>query len=255
MAAASWWTTGRAVIVAPRVPGGAPRPVGHTGVRPGRSGPGPGGGAARAVAPPVPGATGDGGGTAVSGGFDAPRRRAFRLRTPLTLLVLVALLAGTAWYGVRFLEAPPRLSAADPCTPRPVTTVPTGAAARVTASQVHVTVDNLPSGKAGLAGLVSAQLQDRGFITGTPGNALDPVTGVAVVRAADPDLPQVALVRAQIPGSTFEKVTRYNPAVDVVIGPKFTALAKKAPTSVAVTTRSTLFPPQAECQVTGVDTG
>lgn len=188
----------------------------------------------------------------VSGSFDAPPRRAFRLRTPLTLMVLVALLAGATWYAVDRLNAPPEASPPPLCTPRRVTKVPTGAAAAVAVGQVRVTVFNTKKGRPGLAGAVSAQLQSRGFVTGTPGNDYGTVTGTGVVRAADPSLPSVALVLAQVRGARFEKVNRYDPSVDLVIGPAFRTLEPKFPRSVKVTTRSTLFPPDPDCRAPGV---
>lgn len=185
----------------------------------------------------------------MSTGFDRPPRRAFRLRTPLTLMVLVAVLAAASWYAVRKLQEPPRASPPGHCTARLVTAPPAGAAATVSVADVRVTVFNLASGRRGQAAAVSAQLEQRGFTTGTPGNDTGTVTGVALVRAADRRLPAVALVLAQVPGATFQPITRYDPSVDLVIGPKFARLAAKAPTTVKVTTRSAQFP--ADCRTVG----
>ncbi len=178
-------------------------------------------------------------------------RRAFRLRTPLTLLVLLGLLVGTSWYGVRKLLEPPQLSPPGRCTPALVTTAPRGAAAVVRLNQVRVTVFNAPGGRPGLASATSSTLQNRGFQTGAAGNDREEFTGVAKVRAADPRLPSVALVLAQVPGATFQKITKDDPSVELVLGPRFRNLAPKFPTSVPVTTRSAVFP--ADCTLPSVE--
>ena len=172
-------------------------------------------------------------------------RRAFRLRTPLTLLVLLGLLVGASWYAVRELQTPPQLSPPGHCTPALVRVAPKGAAAVVRLNQVRVTVFNAPGGRAGLASATSSTLQNRGFQTGAAGNDRDEFAGVAKVRAADRRLPSVALVLAQVPGATFEKITKDDASVELVLGPRFSKLAAKYPTAVAVTTKSAVFP--ADC--------
>lgn len=172
-------------------------------------------------------------------------RRAFRLRTPLTLLVLLGLLIGASWYAVRKIQEPPQLSPPGHCTPAAVRVAPTGAAAVVRINQVRVTVFNAPGGRAGLASATSSTLQNRGFQTGSAGNDPDLFTGVAKVRAADPRLPTVALVLGQVPGATFQKITKADPSVELVLGPRFKRLAAKFPRAVRITTRSAVFP--ADC--------
>ena len=170
-------------------------------------------------------------------------RRAFRLRTPLTLLVLLGLLVGAAWYAVRELQAPAQLSPPGHCTPAPVKVAPKGAAAVVRLNQVRVTVFNAPGGRAGLASATSSTLQNRGFQTGAAGNDREAFTGIAQVRAADRRLPSVALVLAQVPGATFQKITKNDASVELVLGPRFRSLAPKYPTAVQITTKSAVFPP------------
>lgn len=177
-------------------------------------------------------------------------RRAFRLRTPLTLMLLLALLIGASWYAVRQLKAPPQLSPPGHCTPARVKVDPRGAAAVLHINQVRVTVFNAPGGRVGLAAATSSTLQNRGFQTGAAGNDRAEFAGVANVRAADPRLPSVALVMGQVPGATFEKVAKSDPSVDLVLGPRFRGLAAKYPGAVPVTTRSALFP--ADCTLPSI---
>lgn len=172
-------------------------------------------------------------------------RRAFALRTPLTLMALLAVLIGATWYAIQRLQAPPQLSPPGHCVASAVTAAPTGARARVQVSDVKVTVLNSPQGRPGLAAATSATLSDRGFLTGSPGNSADPAAGVAVVRGANRRLPSVALVLAQVPGATFQAIPRADPSVDLVLGSRFRGLAPKFPRSVPVTTASAVFP--ADC--------
>ncbi len=180
-------------------------------------------------------------------------RRAFALRTPLTLMALMALLIGAGWYAVQRLQTPPQLSPPGHCVPAAVTAPPQGAAGRVSVSEVKVSVLNSPQGRAGLAAATSATLSNRGFQTGSPGNSAEAAAGVAVVRAADRRLPSVALVLAQVPGATFEAIPRNDPSVDLVLGARFRSLAAKFPTAVPVTTKSARFP--ADCRSGGALSG
>lgn len=188
-----------------------------------------------------------------SQGLDHRSRRAFRLRTPLTLMVLLAVLVGASWYAVRKLQEPPRLSPPGHCVAALVKPVPRGAAAVFRIRQVKVTVFNSPRGRAGLASATSSALANRGFVTGAPGNDPTGTPGVALVRAADRRLPAVALVLAQVPGATFAVVARNDPSVDLVLGPRFRSLAPRPAQAVAITARSVAFPP--DCRFSSAAAG
>jgi hypothetical protein len=173
-------------------------------------------------------------------------RRRLRVRTPITLLLLVALLVAAAWYGVKQLRMPDTTTAvvATVCTPQPVVSATPGA--RVSAADVTVNVYN--AGQiAGLADRTAVVLKQRGFTIGAVDN--DPTDsnykGFVLVRAAARNLPGVNLVLAQEKGSVFQKITnpvRTDDTVDMILGARFRALLTPAPTSIPLVSTEATFP-------------
>jgi len=232
----------RAALTAPGTPLSAPvrragtggpvvvRPVGHT-VRRGRA-------VARGGADDedVP--------AAMSYGRTTYRsRRRMRVRTPITLLLLLGLVIAAGWYGLRQVRAPtPRSTAtATACVPVPVKHPRPNQ--RVASASVVVNVYNAGN-ISGLAEQTAAALKLRGFGIGTIGN--DPAgsnfTGYLLVRGAAPNLPSVKLLMQQATGAVFRKVNRSDASVDAVLGAKFRSLAPNSARSVPFVTSEATFP-------------
>ncbi len=171
-------------------------------------------------------------------------RRRLRVRTPITLLLLVAVLVGAGWFGVKQLRTT-HVSAPPPkavvCTPVHVVAPKKGA--RVAAAMVTVNVYNAGT-VAGLADRTAAALQQRGFTIGAVAN--DPknskFAGTIMVRGAARQLPSVKLLLAQQKGAIFVKVARKNDTVDLVIGSGFQALTTPYPKSIPLVRTEVTFP-------------
>jgi hypothetical protein len=156
--------------------------------------------------------------------------RRHRWRGPVTLLVLVAFVAGSAWYGWNALTGPG--PGATTCTP--------AAARRVSPADVRLNVYNATQ-RDRLATRTAAQLRQRGFVIRRVGNYATerPLRQVAIVRAAPAARQAVALVRRQFRSSAFEPDNRTDTTVDVILGESFRALR-------AIPTRRPLTPAQAK---------
>lgn len=170
-------------------------------------------------------------------------RRRLRVRTPITLLLLVALLVAAGWYGVRQLRTPGTTTApvSTVCTPQPVISPPPRV--RIPASSVTVNVYNA-SNTAGLADRTAVLMKARGFTIGAVDN--DPLDsnykGLVLVRGAARDLPSVKLVMAQEVGAVFQKNTSTNDTVDMVLGARFRLLTTPAATSIPLVRTEVTFP-------------
>lgn len=171
-------------------------------------------------------------------------------RTPITLVVLLVILLGAAFYGWRTVVDPsPSNSAATPSTtPRaPVTTqVCTkhktyAQGSHVSAASFKVNVYNA-GGVSGQAGDVLAALQSRGFRQGVADNPPAGVTASNVtILTWAPNQPQVRLVQQQFRGPV--KIARgpnLAPGVDIVVGSGYLGLATGAPTSLSITKPTTV---------------
>lgn len=162
-----------------------------------------------------------------------PRRR-HNVRGPVTLLFLVAVLAGAAWFGWKTVLTGATAGAGPTCTtPHPGTTQ------EAVAKDVTVNVFNAGN-REGMATRTAKDLERRGFTVGTVGN--EPTgtraskTDSAAVRGRDKTAPEVALVAAQLRGKHPELIAdgREDTSVDLVLGDGFRGLRKKAPDTVQV---------------------
>jgi hypothetical protein len=79
----------------------------------------------------------------------------------------------------------------------------------------------------GLANNTAAELRTRGFdISKVENDPLEKtILGVAEVRAASADMPEVQLVMQHVPGAVFVADARTDKTVDVVLGETFEFLA------------------------------
>ncbi len=132
------------------------------------------------------------------------------VRTPLTLLILLGVLAYGAWWGYKTV-----LTAGDP--KGPVTCV-TQSAQVVTPSQVTVRVLNGGTVR-NFASDVAKALRDRGYKVSAVGNTDEQVGNVVVVGATE-KAPEVILVASNFANVTVRADNRTDHTVDVLLGQK-----------------------------------
>lgn len=150
-----------------------------------------------------------------------PRRR-IRIRGPLTMVVLLGLLVGAAWFGYGTV-----MGEFEPEPVRVCNTPGPGGKQQVAASDITVNVYNAGE-QYGLAGRVAEDLRERGFQVGEVAN--DPTSSdvdTFEIRARADNAPEVLVLRQHIGGKI--EVTedgRNSYAVDLVLGDKFDALGK-----------------------------
>ncbi len=130
------------------------------------------------------------------------------LSTPVTLIILLALLiVGTVW-GFKAVTAKVPTVPPPSCVPVPMTELTTGA----------VTVNVYNSGDIrGLASRVSKALETGGFIVNHVGNTEERALSVVVVGAAA-DNPEVQLVAAWFTNPEIQADNRPDHSVDVLLG-------------------------------------
>lgn len=148
-------------------------------------------------------------------------------RTPITMVVLLMVLVGGAWWGWNSLT---QSSAEQNCVEQKL---PNN---RLVPKQVVVNVYN-GGAKAGKAAEVAELLKKRGFNIGKIANEPkgDKYEGVAL-RGTVAGAPEVVLVAGQLvqtkPATTYDK--RPDHTVDLVVGHGFSVLKAKGTPSVAV---------------------
>ena len=148
------------------------------------------------------------------------------LRTAITLGVLTLLVLVAAVWGWSALTEP--FPEDEPVAICEDTTVSAGSEVR--RDQVVVSVFN-GSKRSGLAGATSAQLAERGFVTGDVGDSPSPAA-TTQIWADDPTNPAVALVQQQFKKAKVVPGEAIGVGVVVVVGEKFKNLKKKQVESV-----------------------
>lgn len=197
----------------------------------------------------------------------APRaesRRRISVRAPITGVVLVLIVVlGTYWgYQKAFgVGGGSDEAASDDCATTTTTTATTAPTTSTTTSAASgsvqpagaittiVTATPSPSSSAlvlspgdfevnvynatlrrGLANDTAALLRDRGFVVDSVQN--DPldaeIPGIAQIRAARSDLPEVRLLLQHVPGAVVVPDGREGTSVDLVLGETFVALGDPA---------------------------
>jgi hypothetical protein len=160
-------------------------------------------------------------------GLDEVARQRFwrRVRTSLTLLVLVGVVIGAAWYGWRNVleDEEPAVAATDaPCAPNSPGAAPAPASIRV--NVYNATTRN------GLAASVARQLRQLGYNVIDVDN--DPlaksIEAAGEVRAHIDQQAAAGALAALLPGAAFVPDDRDNDTVDLVLGDGFKNLAKDA---------------------------
>lgn len=160
-------------------------------------------------------------------------RPRMKLRGPITLFILLALLAGAAWYGAKTVLGQDDDKAA--LTPVCHTEKATGSKRpKITSKQVNVNVYN--AGKTrGLATRTAAELRERGFVVVKVENAASTIEVAKWEIRAKSASPQAKLVAEQVKGAKIKTDKSHDASIDVYIGDDFKDLTAKAPTSITIT--------------------
>lgn len=137
--------------------------------------------------------------------------RVFRIiRTPITLLILLAILGYGAWWGWKNIIAPPQTTPAPPCVPTKVTNK------SLKTSQVTVRVYN-GGDKKGLASDITRDLRAKGFNVLDPANTDQKISTTVIVGNAATN-PEVKLVKTYFFGAKIKADGRSDHTVDVLVG-------------------------------------
>jgi LytR cell envelope-related transcriptional attenuator len=158
-----------------------------------------------------------------------------RWRTPVTMVVLLAILVGGAWWGWKSLSN----SSAEPtCVEQKL---PNN---RLVPKQVVVNVYN-GGAKAGTAGDVAETLKKRGFnVAKTANEPKGDKVDVVSVRGATDDAPELRLIAGQLnqkPVPVGDNRTDHT--VDLVLGRGYTSLKAKGLPSITVPPNTTVCLP------------
>lgn len=155
-----------------------------------------------------------------------------KIRTAVTMLVLVGILCAGAWYGWNGLNAGRDVEAEPEATPSPECTTPEPVRARARGTLVSVYNAGAPTGT---GGQVMDALNARGFTRGEIDDAPEgiEVRGV-VVWTDEPDSAAARLVARQLRRAKVrERVNIPGPGVNIFYGTEFTGL-RKAPRNLTV---------------------
>jgi hypothetical protein len=152
-------------------------------------------------------------------------------KTPVTLLVLLLVLLGAAFYGWRSVVAPaPSDSTSASTIDQPACTKHSSIrkGQRIFAADVVVNVYNAGS-VPGLAAATSSRLTDKGFRPGVVADAPSHVSASNVtILSNSGHSPEVRLVAKQFKGSVVIRKHDLGAGIDVVLGNKFQAVDPKS---------------------------
>ena len=161
--------------------------------------------------------------------------RVFRIvRTPLTLLVLLGVLAYGAWWGYTNVLKPLPPPAPDPCVQQKVVK------GQLNANQVTVSVFNGGT-RRGLAGDVGRALREKGFKLQRTTNTAEKV-GATVIIGASAKNPEVLLVTGFFRGAVIKADKRRDRSVDVLVGDRYGGFNKNAKTTISVKSPTVCLP-------------
>ncbi len=165
--------------------------------------------------------------------------RIFRIvRTPVTLLILLAvLLYGAYWGYTNVIRKVPPLPP-DPCVTQTV------AEGQLKANQVTVSIFNGGDRK-GLAGDVGRSLRGKGFRVAKTTNTNEKIQKTVIV-GADAKNPEVLFVKTFFKDATVRSDKRPDHSVDVLVGNKYGGFNKKAKATYDVKADTVCLPSQAQ---------
>jgi hypothetical protein len=147
------------------------------------------------------------------------------LKTPVTLIALLALLFGAAYWGYKAVNTETKKTAS--------TCVMTDVGTELTPKAVQVRTLNA-GGKGGLAKQTANDLRPYGFTVIRVGNASDRMVDKTVIVGNAATDPEVQLVLQFFPNAVAEGDGRADHVVDVLIGTAFTRTPNDPKTTVAV---------------------
>lgn len=157
-------------------------------------------------------------------------RRGRKIRSAVTLLVLVGILAGAAWFGWQEV-----LGESEPATRLECTVPEPGTTQKVTTSDVELNVYNAGE-TPGLADQTSRELEARGFGVDLVANAPSEWADVARVRIIGraEDAPEVQMLAAHLDEPRIDVDDRGEAKIDLVLGDKFEGMLDEAPNALDV---------------------
>ena len=161
--------------------------------------------------------------------------RIFRVvRTPVTLIILLAALVWAAYWGYTNVIAPVPAPPPTPCVQQ---TLPKG---QLSTSQVYVKVFNGGNSR-GLAANVGRALRGSGFkVTGTS-NTIEKIDETVIVGSGEKD-PEVLLAKSFFKNAKVRADGRADHSVDVLVGNKYAGYNKGAKKTLAVQADSLCLP-------------
>ncbi|MDR1264555.1 MAG: LytR C-terminal domain-containing protein [Propionibacteriaceae bacterium] len=166
------------------------------------------------------------------------RRRRLSFKTPLALIVLLALLGAGAYGGYRLIVTGRWTPPPDPCV--------TVALTELQPANVIVRVYNGGSIR-GRATEVSSYLKESGFIVTTTANTDEPIHDTVIVGVAE-DSPEVLFVQSWFAKSTVRADGRADHSVDVLVGEAGGLLTADRPASWAIPSGQVCVPPSGSPQ-------
>ena len=132
----------------------------------------------------------------------------------LAFLLALSLLTALVWWRVFHRDEEGQPQARPTCTPAAGTALPE-------ASAVTVVVLNGTT-RVGLAGQVSGQLADEGFVVGEPGNEPAGFAAVAQIRFGPSGLPGATLLSYYVPNAELAPLPdRAEATIDLVLGAQY----------------------------------
>ncbi|MGI3779911.1 MAG: LytR C-terminal domain-containing protein [Janthinobacterium lividum] len=153
--------------------------------------------------------------------------RVFRLvRTPITLIVLLAALVWAAHWGYTNVIAPVAPPAPTPCVQQ---TLPKR---QLSTSQVYVKVFNGGNSR-GLAANVGRALRTSGFKVTATSNTIEKIDETVIVGSGERD-PEVLLAKSFFKGAKVRADRRADHSVDILVGNKYAGYNKGAKKTLAV---------------------
>lgn len=161
--------------------------------------------------------------------------RIFRVvRTPVTLIILLAALVWAAYWGYTNVIAPVPPPPATPCVQQ---TLPKG---QLATSQVFVKVYNGGNSR-GLAANVGRALRGSGFkVTGTT-NTIEKIDQTVIVGSGERD-PEVLLAKSFFKSAKVRVDGRADHSVDILVGNKYAGYNKNAKKTIAVSADTLCLP-------------
>jgi hypothetical protein len=163
--------------------------------------------------------------------------RIFRVvRTPVTLLILLAVLLYGAWWGYHNIIQPVPAQAPEPCVDQSV------ARGVLKASQVTVKIYNGGDRK-GLAADVGRSLRGKGFHVLLTANTAQKIQKTVIVGAEASD-PEVLFVKTFFKDSVVQADKRADHSVDILVGNKYGGFNKAAKNTYNAKSTSVCLPSQ-----------